>query len=236
MHLQSYVVSLCDGVDNEKANSLIPGKFEWHFRYLIVQIISVINGWGISCELALRWMSLHLTDDKSTLVQVMAWCRQATSHYLSQWWPRSLSPYGVTRPQWVKEMNERASPFVCEYLEWMGGQAVCRISFFFIYYAKRKIPTIQRIKSWLYHTTPPGDLRTHYKYVQRKRLQDMKFPSSNTRIYKENDFFTPRKLQLMNNYIEAWAKSWHCYYIKTLAFCNYAPVNPCLWQRGDVIT
>ena len=36
----------------------------------------MIDGWGISCELALRWMSLHLTDDKSTLVQVMAWCRQ----------------------------------------------------------------------------------------------------------------------------------------------------------------
>ena len=32
----------------------------------------------------------------------MAWCRQATSHYLSQWWPRSLLPYGLTRPQWVK--------------------------------------------------------------------------------------------------------------------------------------
>ena len=28
-----------------------------------------------------------LTDDKSTLVHVMAWCRQATSHYLSQYWP-----------------------------------------------------------------------------------------------------------------------------------------------------
>ena len=51
--------------------------------------------------MALRWMSLDLIDDKSTLVQVMAWCRQATSHYLSQCWPRSMSPYGVTRPQWV---------------------------------------------------------------------------------------------------------------------------------------
>ena len=46
-------------------------------------------------------MPLDLTDDKSTLVQVMAWCRQATSHYLSQCWPRSMSPNGVTRPQWV---------------------------------------------------------------------------------------------------------------------------------------
>ena len=32
----------------------------------------------------------------------MAWCCQATSHYLSQCWPRSLSPYDITRPQWVK--------------------------------------------------------------------------------------------------------------------------------------
>ena len=47
-------------------------------------------------------MSLGLTDDKSTLVPVMAWCRQATSHYLSQCWPRSLSAYDVTSRQWVK--------------------------------------------------------------------------------------------------------------------------------------
>ena len=49
-------------------------------------------------------MSMELTD-KSTLVQVMAWCRQAPSHYLSQCWPRSASPYGVTRPQWVKHAH-----------------------------------------------------------------------------------------------------------------------------------
>ena len=30
---------------------------------------------------------------KSTLVKVMAWCRKVTSHYLSQCWPRSISPY-----------------------------------------------------------------------------------------------------------------------------------------------
>ena len=50
---------------------------------------------------ALRWMPWDLTDNKSTLVQVMAWCRQATSHYLSQCWPSSMSPYGITRPQRV---------------------------------------------------------------------------------------------------------------------------------------
>ena len=93
-------------------NDLLPlGKFEWNFRYFIFLIISVIDGWGISCDLALRWMSLDLTDDKSTLVQVMASCHQATSNYLSQCWPRSLAPYGITRPQWVNitEPGERIS-------------------------------------------------------------------------------------------------------------------------------
>ena len=65
------------------------------------EILDMIDGWGIFCENALIWMSLNFADDQSTLVQLMAWCRQATSHYLSQCWPRSLSPYGVTRPQWV---------------------------------------------------------------------------------------------------------------------------------------
>ena len=47
-------------------------------------------------------MIQDLMDDMSTLVWVMAWCRQAASHYLSKCWPTSLLPYGVTRPQWVK--------------------------------------------------------------------------------------------------------------------------------------
>ena len=85
-----------------KLNSLAPGRFQLNFTWVIVQLILVIDGWGISFEIVLLWMSLYLIDDKSTLVQVMAWCRQATSHYLSQSWPRSLPPYGVTRPQWVK--------------------------------------------------------------------------------------------------------------------------------------
>ena len=73
-------------------NSLAPGKFEWNFRHVIFKQILVIDGWGISCEIAVIWMSLDFIDDHSALTQVMAWCRQAPSHYLSQCWPRSLSP------------------------------------------------------------------------------------------------------------------------------------------------
>ena len=62
----------------------------------------------------LRWMPQNLTDDKSTLVQVMAWCSQVASHYLNQCWPRSATPYGVTRPQCVKVT-----------LKWKGRQVNC---------------------------------------------------------------------------------------------------------------
>ena len=34
-----------------------------------------------SCEIALKWMLQNTFDDKSTLVKVMAWCCQVTSHY-----------------------------------------------------------------------------------------------------------------------------------------------------------
>ena len=36
-----------------------------------------------------------------TLVQVMAWCRQAASHYLNQRWRRFTTLCGVSRAQWV---------------------------------------------------------------------------------------------------------------------------------------
>ena len=43
---------------------------------------------------------IGLTDDNSIfVVLVMAWCHQATSHYWSQCWSRSVPPYGVTGPE-----------------------------------------------------------------------------------------------------------------------------------------
>ena len=66
-------------------------------------------------------MSMDLTDDKSTLVQVVAWCRQATSHYLSQCWPSSMSLYDVTRPQWVKCQRESTCIFRCLVKQWCSN-------------------------------------------------------------------------------------------------------------------
>ena len=82
-------------------NSLTPGKSGFNFKSAIINLVLLIGIFRSSYDNALKWMSWDLPEDKSTLVQVMAWCRQVTSHYLSQCWPRSLSPYGVTRPQRV---------------------------------------------------------------------------------------------------------------------------------------
>ena len=86
------------GVTMVEFNS--PGVFDYSLKFVNFKLISTIKILSIFYEIAIRWMPQHLTDHQSTLVQVMAWCRQVTS--LSQCWPRSLSPYDVTRPQWVK--------------------------------------------------------------------------------------------------------------------------------------
>ena len=82
-------------------NSLAPGRFQSDFENVIFNLALLIGIFKTSYDNVLRWKPQNITDDKSTLVQVMAWCRQATSHYLNQYWPRSPMPYGVTRPQWV---------------------------------------------------------------------------------------------------------------------------------------
>ena len=76
-----------------RVNSLAHGRFQINFSQVISKLNLVIDGWGISCEIVLRWMSMDLTDDKSALVHMMAWFRQATSHYLRQCWLRSVLPY-----------------------------------------------------------------------------------------------------------------------------------------------
>ena len=57
-----------------------PWEISIEFEVGFFKLILVNGGWGISYEIAIRWMLLYFTDNKSTLVQVMAWCRQATSH------------------------------------------------------------------------------------------------------------------------------------------------------------
>ena len=74
--------------------------------------MDLINILNTSCEITLKWMPQNTVDDNSTLVQVMARYRQATSHYLHSWTnvDQALSgmdrPYGLTWPQGVKHIEE----------------------------------------------------------------------------------------------------------------------------------
>ena len=74
-------------------NSLAPGRSENNFEYVIFKPILQINIFSTSYKIALMWMPQSPIHAKSTLVQVMAWCRQATSHYLNQCWPRFVTTY-----------------------------------------------------------------------------------------------------------------------------------------------
>ena len=80
-------------------------------------------------------MPLDFTDDQSTLVQVMAWCRQATSHYLSQCWPRSLSPFGITRSQWIDILC-----IYCHICSYMQNQSILLISNCMVNCMKKWLP------------------------------------------------------------------------------------------------
>ena len=64
-------------------------------------------------NITLEWLP-NLIDGKSTMFQVMAWCRQAPSHYLIQCWPRSLtlSEHHKAKMTWPCTSIRNCLPYV----------------------------------------------------------------------------------------------------------------------------
>ena len=83
------------------SNSLLPWRCDCNLKSIIFKSISRICILNIACEIALMWMPKDSNDDKSTLVQEMDSCREATQHYLNQCWPCTVTPHSVTRLQWA---------------------------------------------------------------------------------------------------------------------------------------
>ena len=50
----------------------------------------------------LKWIPWNLTDDESTLVQVMTWCSQTPSHYLNQCWLTKITDELYVTPGYVE--------------------------------------------------------------------------------------------------------------------------------------
>ena len=69
-------------------NSSAPGRWGSKFNSAVSKHMLRIKFVSISCEITVVRMPRYTFDD--------------TNHYLIQCWPRSMSPYVVTRPQWVQ--------------------------------------------------------------------------------------------------------------------------------------
>ena len=58
-------------------------------------------------EIFIFWSQINkfwIIQWTKVFVQVMAWCHQATSHYLNQCYQRTMMACGVTRLQWVNSL------------------------------------------------------------------------------------------------------------------------------------
>ena len=86
---------------NTMINPLALGRCGYDIKWVILKVTLRVDILSISCEIVLKWMQRDLADDKSTLVQAMAWCHQATSHYLNHCWSNSMTPQVDTKPQWL---------------------------------------------------------------------------------------------------------------------------------------
>ena len=108
-------------------NSWTPGWCGSNFKSTIFKLIIQNSSLGTHCEIALMLMPQNLTDETLTLVQLIAWSRQARNHYLSQCSPRSVSPYGITKPQWVNS----SPPSAAYMIQWIESALIqimaCRL-------------------------------------------------------------------------------------------------------------
>ena len=56
----------------------------------------------ISNHADLKFLRVQVTT--LALIEAIVCCCQAASHYLNQCWPKSLTPYGLTWPQWINSL------------------------------------------------------------------------------------------------------------------------------------
>ena len=156
-------------------NSLAPGRSGWDPNngiYSLVLLIGILR----SHDNALWWMPHDLTDDKSTLVQVMAWCRQATSTIIQYnkslpepkltqflvtlWCHNELIVPGQRSSfcgqhifwiyiQWLKDMFYKAHK-ICQYIQVMVLNKFSMIKGHYLKQPGRfvRYGTTSRIKAW----------------------------------------------------------------------------------------
>ena len=104
-------------------------------------------------------MPQNTIDDKSALVQVIAWCRQAPSHYLSQCWHRFMSPCGVSRPQQFNHWDAERSYEILSAILYDDVISPANYSI-----RNNRYPRKHR-RTYVLHFAPPCLLMAEYRYV-----------------------------------------------------------------------
>ena len=82
------------------SNSLVPWRCACNRESLIFKFTPRIYTYRV--YFLWNYPQLNAARLRWWLVHAMPWCHQATSHYIYQSWLRSISSYGVTRPQWFR--------------------------------------------------------------------------------------------------------------------------------------
>ena len=96
---------LCVGNSQITVNS--PHKGQWRGALMFSLICTRTNVWvnnRDAGDLRLHWAHYDITVMRRYITvssNCVAWYRQATNHYLSQFWPRSMSPHSVIIPERV---------------------------------------------------------------------------------------------------------------------------------------
>ena len=85
-------------------NSVFPEICGYNLELLNFKLILMTDTMSISRDIARRRMPQDLTNGYSMLAQVLAWCRQATSHYLNQCWSIFMSSRAEFRAGWFADL------------------------------------------------------------------------------------------------------------------------------------
>ena len=76
----------CGGASTKELNTLRPNQNGRHFADDILKCIFLNENTWILIEISLKFVPKGSINNIPALVQIMAWCRQVTSHYLNQVW------------------------------------------------------------------------------------------------------------------------------------------------------
>ena len=100
--IKQYLGNVCENVNSEKFMKMAFIMLQSGFQCRCLVSWGVRKSKGTFMNYVItHWKIFNLRRYILDIIQIMVGAEQATSHYLGQEWPISMSPWGITRPQWV---------------------------------------------------------------------------------------------------------------------------------------